>query len=88
MENRSKIEEATHILYQQDTRVSWASAQIFCEITFAQGHSYALGSSTPVSTDIVCPTPARISPSHFLPSLEMSRVHIQEECGLSLWLLP
>jgi hypothetical protein len=48
-ENSSKIEEVTHILYQQDIRVSWASAQIFREITFAQGHSHALG-SPPVSS--------------------------------------
>ena len=38
-ESRSKIEEVTHTLYQQDIRVSWASAQIFREITFVQGHS-------------------------------------------------
>jgi len=39
MENRSKIEEVTHTLYQQDIRVSWASTQIFHEIIFVQGHS-------------------------------------------------
>jgi hypothetical protein len=39
MENRSKIEEVTHTPYQWDTRVSWASTQIFHEITFVQGHS-------------------------------------------------
>ena len=37
--DRSKIEKVTHTLYQQDIRVSWASTQIFREITFAQGHS-------------------------------------------------
>jgi hypothetical protein len=38
----------------------------------------------PVSTDTVCPTPVKISPSHFIPSFEMSRVRIQEECGPGL----
>ena len=38
--------------------------------------------------DIICSTPARISPSHFLPFFEISRVHIQEECDPGLWLFP
>ena len=40
--------------------------------------------SMPMSTDIVCPTSARISSSDFISSFEMSRVYIQEECGPGL----
>lgn len=40
--------------------------------------SYILGSSMPVATDFL--HPARISPSHSLPSCEMSRAHIKGEC--------
>ena len=89
IEHRSEIEEVTHTLYQQDIRVFWASTQIFHGITFAQGHSLThsvLRCRCPPISSVL--HPLRISPSHFILSFEISRVHIQEECGPSLWLFP
>ena len=71
MENRSKIEEVTHTLYQQVIRVSWASTQIFHEITFVQGHSLTL-----LVLRCRCPPiPSVLHPSEYHPviSYHLSR---------------
>ena len=89
MENGSKIEEVTHTLYQQDIRVSWASTQIFSEITFAQGHSL-----THLVLRCRCPPISSVlHPPEYYPvvSYHPSRYPeftYREECGLGLWLIP